>query len=387
LSYDRELSFEYNNPTKIIFGENSVKDIGLEVDNLGGSKALIVTDQGVTQAGLIERVVEALGRRYVGTFDDCVQDSGFKLVNDAAEFARTKGTDILISVGGGSVIDTAKGISVLLREGGQLQDYAGVQMLNRPQTPHLVIPTTAGTGSEVTWAAVIKNEERNAKETLLDYYLIPNIAILDPTMIAGLPPQITAGTGMDALTHAIEGIHAMQRQPIADAMALHAIRLISEYLPRCVENGDDLFARGQQMIAATMAGIAFGNAQVGLAHAIAHSIGALFGVPHGLANGIVLPHVMLFNLEDCADRYALIARAMDLDVRGLDDLEAGRKAAEAVWQLTKTIGLTQKLRDAGVPEEGLAEAAELSMSDASIIYNPRMVIDAEEVLAVLKQAW
>lgn len=387
MSYDRELSFEYNNPTKIIFGENSVKDIGLEVDNLGGSKALIVTDQGVTQAGLIERVVEALGRRYVGTFDDCVQDSGFKLVNDAAEFARTKGTDILISVGGGSVIDTAKGISVLLREGGQLQDYAGVQMLNRPQTPHLVIPTTAGTGSEVTWAAVIKNEERNAKETLLDYYLIPNIAILDPTMIAGLPPQITAGTGMDALTHAIEGIHAMQRQPIADAMALHAIRLISEYLPRCVENGDDLFARGQQMIAATMAGIAFGNAQVGLAHAIAHSIGALFGVPHGLANGIVLPHVMLFNLEDCADRYALIARAMDLDVRGLDDLEAGRKAAEAVWQLTKTIGLTQKLRDAGVPEEGLAEAAELSMSDASIIYNPRMVIDAEEVLAVLKQAW
>jgi len=387
LSYDRELSFEYNNPTKIIFGENSVKDIGLEVDNLGGSKALIVTEQGVTQAGLVNRVVEALGRRYVGTFDDCVQDSGFKLVNDAAEFARTKGTDILISVGGGSVIDTAKGISVLLREGGQLQDYAGVQMLNRPQTPHLVIPTTAGTGSEVTWAAVIKNEERNAKETLLDYYLIPNIAILDPTMIAGLPPQITAGTGMDALTHAIEGIHAMQRQPIADAMALHAIRLISEYLPRCVENGDDLFARGQQMIAATMAGIAFGNAQVGLAHAIAHSIGALFGVPHGLANGIVLPHVMLFNLEDCADRYALIARAMDLDVRGLDDLEAGRKAAEAVWQLTKTIGLTQKLRDAGVPEEGLAEAAELSMSDASIIYNPRMVIDAEEVLAVLKQAW
>lgn len=387
MSYDRELSFEYNNPTKIIFGENSVKDIGLEVDNLGGSKALIVTDQGVTQAGLVDRVVEALGRRYVGTFDDCVQDSGFKLVNDAAEFARTKGTDILISVGGGSVIDTAKGISVLLREGGQLQDYAGVQMLNRPQTPHLVIPTTAGTGSEVTWAAVIKNEERNAKETLLDYYLIPNIAILDPTMIAGLPPQITAGTGMDALTHAIEGIHAMQRQPIADAMALHAIRLISEYLPRCVENGDDLFARGQQMIAATMAGIAFGNAQVGLAHAIAHSIGALFGVPHGLANGIVLPHVMLFNLEDCADRYALIARAMDLDVRNLDDLEAGRKAAEAVWQLTKTIGLTQKLRDTGVPEEGLTEAAELSMSDASIIYNPRMVIDTEEVLAVLKQAW
>jgi aldehyde dehydrogenase (NAD+) len=387
LSYDRDLSFEYNNPTKIIFGENSVKDIGLEVDNLGGTKALIITDQGIIQAGLTARIEEALGRRYAGTFDGCVQDSGFQLVNDAADFARGKGADILVSVGGGSVIDTAKGISILLREGGKLQDYAGVQMLNRPQTPHIVIPTTAGTGSEVTWAAVIKNEERNAKETLLDYYLIPNIAILDPTMTAGLPPQITAGTGMDALTHAIEGIHAMQRQPIADAMALHAIRLIMEYLPRCVEDGSDLLARGQQQLAATMAGVAFGNAQVGLVHAIAHSVGALYGVPHGLANGILLPHVMLFNVEDCADRYALIARAMDLDTRGLNDVEAGKKAAAAVWELTRKIGLTQKLRDAGVPEDGLTEAAELSLSDASIIYNPRMVIDAEEVLEVLKQAW
>ncbi len=387
MSYDRDLSFEYNNPTKIIFGENSVKDIGLEVDNLGGTRALIVTDQGIVKAGLTERIKEALGPRFTGIFDGCVQDSGFNLVNAAADFAREKGTDILVSVGGGSVIDTAKGISVLLREGGKLQDYSGVQMLNRPQTPHIVVPTTAGTGSEVTWAAVIKNEERNAKETLLDYYLIPNIAVLDPTMTAGLPPQITAGTGMDALTHAVEGIHALQAQPIADAMALHAISLIVEYLPRCVENGDDLLARGQQMLAATMAGVAFGNAQVGLVHAIAHSVGALFGVPHGLANGILLPHVMLFNLEECADRYALIARAMNLDTHGLNDLEAGKKAAEAVWALTGKIGLTQKLRDCGVPESGLAEAAELSLSDASIIYNPRMVIDAEEVLEVLKQAW
>lgn len=387
MGYDRELSFEYNNPTKIIFGENSVRDIGLEVDSLGGAKALILTDEGLVKTGLVERVEEALGRRCVGIFDRCVQDSGFRLVNEAADFAREKGADTLVSVGGGSVIDTAKGVSILLREGGRIEDYSGVQMLNRPQTPHVVVPTTAGTGSEVTWAAVIKNEERNAKETLLDYHLIPNVAVLDPLMTAGLPPHLTAGTGMDALTHAIEGIHALQCEPIADAMALHAIRLITQYLPRCVEDGNDLLARGQQLLAATMAGIAFGNAQVGLVHAIAHSVGALYGVPHGLANGILLPHVMLFNLEECADRYALIARAMDLDTRGLDDLAAGQKAAEAVWELTKKIGLTQKLRDAGVPEEGLAEAAELSMSDASIIYNPRMVLDAEEVLEVLKKAW
>lgn len=387
MGYDRELSFEYNNPTKIIYGENSVRDVGLEVDSLGCSKALIVTDQGILEAGLTERVEQALGRRYIGTYDRCLQDSSFPLVNEGAAFALEKGADILVSIGGGSVIDTAKAMAVVMKEGGQLQDYSGVQILSRPQTPHIVVPTTAGTGSEVTWAAVIKDWERNVKELFCDYFIIPNIAILDPTMTVGLPPQLTASTGMDALTHAIEAVHALQRQPIADAMAMHAIRLTVEFLPRCVEQGDDLVARGQQQIAATMAGIAFGNAQIGLVHAMAHSIGALFKVPHGLGNSILLPHVMLFNLEECADRYALVATAMGLDTRGLNDVEAGRAAVEAVWELTKRIGLPQKIREVSVPENGLVEAAELSLSDGSIIYNPRMVSDAEEVLEIFRAAW
>jgi len=387
LSYDRDLSFEYNNPTKIIYGENSVKEIGMAVDALGCSKALIVTDKGIVEAGLAERVEEVLGRRYVGVYDKCTQDSGFHLVNEGAAFALEKGADILVSVGGGSVIDTAKAMAVIMKEGGQLRDYEGMQMLSRPQTPHIVVPTTAGTGSEATWAAVIKDWDQNSKMLFCDYFIIPNLAILDPTMTAGLPPQLTASTGMDALTHAIEAVHALQRQPITDAMALQAIRLIKEYLPICVEQGDNLIARGQQQLAAVMAGIAFSNAQVGLVHAMAHSVGALFEVPHGLANSIILPHVMLFNLEECADRYVLIAKSMDLDVRDFSEEEAGKAAAEAVWTLTKKIGLPQKLRDVGVPEEGLAEAAELSMSDGAIVYNPRMVIEGAEVLEVYRAAW
>jgi len=387
LSYDRDLSFEYNNPTKIIYGENSIKEIGLEVDALGCSKALIVTDKGIVEAGLAERVEEVLGRRYVGTYDKCTQDSGFHLVEEGAAFALEKGADILVSVGGGSVIDTAKAMAVIMKEGGQLRDYEGMQMLSRPQTPHIVVPTTAGTGSEATWVALIKDWDQNLKMLFCDYFIIPNLAILDPAMTTGLPPQLTASTGMDALSHAIEAVHALQRQPITDAMALQAIRLIMEYLPICVEQGDNLIARGQQQLAAVMAGIAFSNAQVGLVHAMAHSVGALFEVPHGLANSIILPHVMLFNLEECADRYALIAKSMDLDVRDLSEEEAGKAAAEAVWTLTKKIGLPQKLRDVGVPEEGLAEAAELSMSDGSIVYNPRMVIEGAEVLEVYRAAW
>lgn len=387
MDYDRELSFEYNNPTKIIFGENSIREIGLEIDSLGCSKALIVTDKGIVESGLAEQVENTLGKRYVGTYDRCIQDSGFHIVNEGATLALEKGADILVSLGGGSVIDTAKAMSFVMKEGGQLQDYSGMQFLSRPQTPHIVVPTTAGTGSEVTWAAVIKDWNRNVKELVCDYYLIPNTAILDPTMTAGLPPQLTAGTGMDAFTHAVEAIHALQRQPITDALALHSIRVSTRYLPRCVENGNDLIARGQQQLSATMAGIAFGNAQVGLAHAMAHSLGALFEVPHGLANGILLPYVMLFNLEECPDRYHLVAEAMGCDVRNLSDLEAGKKAAEAVWELTQKINLPHKLRDVGVPEERLAEAADLCLSDGAIIYNPRMVIDAEEVLELYRQAW
>lgn len=387
MAYDRDLAFEHINPTKIIFGINSVKEVGLEIDSLGCSRALIVTDAGIVNAGLAEIVETALGHRYIGVYDKCIQDSGFHLVNEGAAYAIEKGADVLVSVGGGSVIDTAKGMAMVMKEGGKLEDYSGIQMLSRPQTPHIVIPTTAGTGSEVTRYAVIKNWDLNIKDFIVDYFIIPDRAILDPTMTTGLPPKLTAGTGMDAFSHAVEAIHTLDHQPIADALALHAIRMIVEYLPRCVEEGGDLFARGQQLLAASIAGIACSSAFFGLDHAMAHCIGALYEVPHGIGNSILLPHVMLFNLEECAGSYAQVAAAMGLDVRGLSDLEAGEAAAEAVRELTRTIGLPQKLREVGVPEEGLAKAAEMALSDGCIIYNPRMVMEAGEVLEVYRAAW
>ncbi len=387
MAYDKDLAFIYKNYTRLVFGINAVKDVGAEVDLLKCSKAFIVTDKGVAEAGLAEKVEKALGSRYVGTFDGCPQDSGYHIVNQAAEIAREKGADCLISVGGGSVIDTAKGMAILLKEGGKLEDYSGFQLLTRPQTPHIAIPTTAGTGSEVTYAFVIKDWEKNQKLLYADDYIIPNTGILDPTMTQGLPPMLTAITGMDALTHAVEAIHALQAEPISDAMACGAIQMIMENLPRCVENGDDLVARGQQQIAATMAGIAFSNAQVGLVHAMAHCVGALYQVPHGMANSILLPHVMKYNLEYCPDRYALVARAMGLDVRDMSDEEAGEAAIQAIWELTRKMGVPQKLREVNVPEDGLEQAADMALYDGSIVYNPRPVLDPEEVLQVYKEAW
>lgn len=387
MAYDRDLSFVYRNPTKLIFGENSAADIGIEVGELGCSKAFIVTDPGVVEVGLVERVQKALGNKYVGVYDKCIQDSGIHIINEAAQVAKDAGADCLVSVGGGSVIDTAKGMAIILTEGGKLEDYAGFQLLERPQTPHVVVPTTSGTGSEATMTAVVKDWDKNQKQLFSSTYIIPNIGILDPTIVEGLPPMLTATTGMDAFTHAVEAIHTLQASPMADAMALQAIKLIYENLPKCVENGGDLLARGQQQCAATMAGVAFDNAQVGLPHAMAHSLGGIFKVPHGLGNSIVLPHAMRFNIEECPDRYRLVAEAMRLDIKGVSDAEAAEAAIDAITEFTRKMGIPQKLRDVGVPEEGLKDVAELCMYDGCIVYNPTLIFESDQVLEVLKQAW
>lgn len=387
MPYDDELSFDFLTPTKVIFGLGATKEVRIEIRALGGEKTLIVTDEGLVRAGLVERIKESLGDLCVGVFSEIPQDSGVHVVNAAAKVARSFKADSLVSLGGGSVIDTAKGLAVLLKEGGNLEDYQGMQMLDRPQTLHVCIPTTAGTGSEVTFAAVVKDHDRNQKVLLFDYHLAPNVAILDPNMVSGLPPRITAFTGMDALTHAVEAVHVLLRNPMTDALGFHAIRLIATYLHRSVENGDDLLARGQMQIAATMAGMAFTNAMVGLVHAMAHSLGGRYGVPHGLANAILLPHVMRYNMEACADQYALVAEAMGVSKQEMSDDEAAKEAIKAIEELNNKIGLPKRLRDGDVPKEGLKECAELSLSDGSIVYNPQPVFEAEEVLKVYEAAW
>jgi aldehyde dehydrogenase (NAD+) len=387
MPYDLDLSFNLLIPTKIIFGSKALDDLRSELRALRGERALIVTDEGIIQAGLLDSVKKALGDFCVGVFSEVPQDTGVHVINGAAEFARGLKVDCLVSLGGGSVIDTAKGLAILLKEGGKLEDYQGFQMLSRPQTPHICIPTTAGTGSEVTFAAVVKDHERDQKLLLFDYHLAPDVAILDPHMVSGLPSSISAFTGMDALTHAVEAIHSLQREPITDALALHAIRLVVTYLPQSVQKGDDLVARGQMQIAATIAGMAFTNAMVGLVHAMAHSVGAKFGVPHGIANAILLPYCMRYNLKDCADRYALVAEAAGAREPRMSDVEAAEAAINAVRELTQRIGLPQRLREVNVPRKGLTDCAELSLSDGSIVYNPRPIFESDEVLKVYEAAW
>ena len=388
MPYDAELNFVFWSPTKIIFGENTALHVAMEVEGLKCKKALIVTDGDlVRNTDLPSKIKKALGNLCVGIFSDVEPDSGIHIVNQGAKHGAELGADCIVSVGGGSAIDTAKGIAILLKEGGKLQDYVGFQVLTRPQTPHIVIPTTAGTGSEVTYVAVIKDHEAGRKLIFGDNNIVPNVAILDPKMTEGLPPRLTAATGMDALSHAIEALHSLQREPIADGIALHAIRLIKEFLPKAVDHGEDMMARGQMLIAASMAGIAFSNSQLGMVHALAHSVGAKFKVHHGLANSILLPPCIRYNADACGDAYLDILSAMGVDIRGISPDEAGDLLADKIIEFTKRLGLPQRLRDVGVPEAELKECIELALSDAAIVYNPKDITDATEVLKVYQQTW
>lgn len=386
MGYDSDLSFNYFGPTKIVFGTGVSKDVEIEMGSLGGTKAVVVTDKGVLAAGLVDPVVKALGSKCAGVFSDIPQDTGIEVVDAGAEFARKNGADTVISVGGGSAIDTAKGMCILLTEGGSLRDFNGIQLLNRLQTPHIVIPTTAGTGSEVTNAAVIMDREAGQKRLLVEHYNTPRLAILDPKMTEKLPKLLTASTGMDAMTHAVEALHAMGHEPVADALALHAIKLLFKYLPVCVENGSDLNARGQTQIAATIAGWAFGNASVGIVHAMAHSIGAVAHVPHGIANGILLADCMEFNVEDATEGYAMMAEAIGVREKGMDDLEAAKASIEAMRDFTRNkISHPQKLSEFGVKTADIEKASDMSLSDGSIVNNPRLVMEASEVMGIFQK--
>ena len=381
--------FQFQCRTKVIFGVGTINEIPDEIKALDSRRTLIVTDKVVRNLDFFKKIVNILESsdiKLVGIFDEVPINSEIEIVNKGYKLAKEKNIDILIAVGGGSVIDTAKGMNILLTEGGDLlEDHQGVYLLKRPLKNLIAIPTTAGTGSEVTFAAVIKDSNQKLKISFISPYLAPNTAILDPNVTVSCPPKLTASTGMDALSHAVESIHSLQNELITDALALNAIRLINENLREAVNNGENIEVRGNMLIAANMAGLAFTNAFVGVVHAMAHALGGYCDVPHGIANSIMLPYGMEYNLEYCK-RYALVAKAFGIDIRGLSGKEAGKKAIDAVWQLTKDCDMPQKLREVGVKIEDLSKVAENAMCDGSIYNNPREAT-VEDIKKILKKAY
>ena len=387
MPYKDKFSFNYYLPTRIVFGAGELKNISREMDSLGVKKALVVTDAGLKDSPMVKSLLAGLADRGA-LFGEAIPDSSNESVAKGAEAYHAVGADGIVSIGGGSSMDTAKGIGILAKKGGNdLREFFGLSKVGGPIVPHIAIPTTSGTASEVSMFATIKDPVSKVKNLISDPHLIPPVAVLDPQLTAGLPPMMTAATGMDALSHAIESIHARFYEPISDGLAYQAIRLIVTYLPRCLEKGDDLEARGMQAIASTMAGMAFQNALVGCAHGIAHALGGMFGVHHGLANAILLPHAIRFNMPVCASRYRQAAEAFGLDIRAKADLEIGEMLAQAVWEFNRKTGLPQKLSAIQIPKESFLEVAKIAVNDPGMKSNIRRVTDPQELIPVLEAAW
>jgi alcohol dehydrogenase class IV len=386
--------FEFYNPTKVVYKDGIATDLKPELDLIGIKKYFIVSDHIIHGVGLVDKVAEGLkdaGCEAVGQFLDVAQDARLNDVKRCANLVKASGAQGILSIGGGSVIDTAKAVNILFSVGGDLvEDFSGAHTLTRPLNPHVVIPTTAGTGSEVTMFAVIYDEDNKEKLLFPDKFLLPNLAVLDPQMTVSLPPKMTAATGMDALTHAVEAFVNPPASPISDGFSLGAIELIMQNLVRAVENGTDIEARGGMLIASTMAGIAFTHAMVGCVHAMAHTTGAHFRVPHGVANAIFLPVGLEYNFEYIQDKLARLAPIVGALEPGMSNEEAAKAVIASIRNLTQQLNklnaLPIRLRDVGVPEDGLATIAEGALNDGSSFYNPRPM-DAEELLPFVKMAY
>ena len=387
--------YEFFCPVKILSGRKALANLSHELTQLGAKNPLIVTDKGVAGVKLLEKVEAALNEGDMpvgGVYDNVPPDSGNRVVNEVARFYQDNGCDSIIAVGGGSVIDTAKGVNVVISEGSDdLLKFQGVDRIKATMQPFVVIPTTAGTGSEATAAAVIANQEKGMKMALVSSRLYPHVALIDPVMMLTMPAKITAATGMDALTHACEAYTCLQKNPVSDAFAASAIRLIRDNLVEAVRNGENEDTRIAMADAALLAGIAFSNSMVGIVHAMAHACGGVAHVPHGVANSILLPFGMEYNLGKVPEFLAEIAEMLCPEVDPKLSVEQkAQKAADCVRalgaQLAELSGLPLTLSEAGVKEDQLEAIAKLAIDDGSLTYNPTEAT-FEEVLAVLKKAY
>ncbi len=388
MTYKDRLAFTFHSPTKIVFGAGMLKEAAKEMDGLGMKKALVVTDVTLKETSMVKTLVEALGGRAAGLFPEAIPDSSFPVVAKGARAFREKGADGIISIGGGSSMDTAKGIAILAKKGKEdLREFVGIGKIGEPIVPHIAIPTTSGTASEVTQFATIKDHEAREKRLLSDPHLIPPVAILDPLLTVSLPAPMTAATAMDAMSHGIESFHARFYEPVADALGYQAIRLIVQYLPVSLQKGDDVEARGMLALASTMGGMAFQNALVGCVHGMAHALGGMYGLHHGLANAILLPHGMRFNLPVSAPRYRQVAEAFGLDLKGKSDAQVGEMAIQAVEEFAKKTGLPRRLSEVNIPKDNFLEVAKLAVADPGMKSNLRRVTDPQEIVPVLLAAW
>ena len=373
-------TFSFELPTKIEYGMGVVRNLPDEASRLGARKVMVVTDRGVREAladAAVIRPLKDAGFELL-VFDQVEPNPKDRNVEEGAALAREFGAEALVALGGGSPIDCAKAIAVLVSHGGdRIKKYEGKTAVTRPVLPWIAIPTTAGTGSEVTFSSVITDTAAKYKMTIKSPFMAAKVALVDPQLTFTVPPAVTASTGVDALTHAIEAYTVTCSEPISDALALHAISLIAANLRDAVRDGRNARARDGMMMGSLLAGIAFSHSDVGSVHCMAESLGGVYDLPHGVCNAILLPYVMEYNMEYCRDRYANVARAMGAG-------EDAASAVQAVKALCRDVGLPA-LKTLGIRESDLDMLADMSARNISTESNPRPMTK-KDYLEVFRRA-
>ncbi|WHT49653.1 iron-containing alcohol dehydrogenase [Sporosarcina thermotolerans] len=350
------------------------------------SSVLVVTDKGVRDAGLLEGIIKSISAADLNyeIYDEVEPNPSAETIHRGTDLLKEHKFEAVLAVGGGSSIDTAKGIAAMATNSGHIFDYEGVGKLTNSPLPIIAIPTTSGTGSEVTNSTVVTNKETHFKLGVLSPLLFPDLAILDPVLTLGLPQGITAATGMDALTHAIESYTSKTANPISQAFAMQAIKMISKNLTNCYFVGTDLESRKNMLEASLLAGAAFSQSRLGNVHAISHTFGGVFNIPHGIANAALLPFVMKFNLPACAEQYKEIAIALGRDVSGLSVMEAANEAIETVIELNRSMNIPLNIKELGVTLDVLPKLVEDSMRSGNVFVNPRLTKPADIQMIIEK---
>ena len=371
---------------RIVMGPGSLASIGAEVKRLGGSRVMVVTDPGLVKTGLVARLEELLTAAglSVSLFDAVEADPAFETAITAAERVKESGVDVIIGMGGGSAQDVAKVSSILATNAGPVSAYFGIDLVPGPGLKLILIPTTAGTGSEVTPIAILSDHHEKLKKGIVSAHLFPSTAILDPELTLGLPPQVTAATGMDALIHAVEAYTSKNATPMTDLLALQAIGLIFANIRTAFANGENVAARGAMLEGSLLAGMAFANAGVTAVHAFAYPIGAEFHIPHGVANSIMLVPVMEFNMLGNLPKFAHLAEMLGENTAGLSEREAALKAVAALRTLSCDLQVPGHLSDFGVRDEHIADLSKGVMKVTRLLANNPRLLKVEDAEAIYR---
>ena len=380
-------AFQYFFPTTLKFDNGLANQAGALLKPLFSGRLLVVTDEGLLKSGVLEGFFASLKAADLGydVFSGVEANPSTTVLERALNFLKDHGCTAVIGVGGGSSIDTAKGVAAMATNEGTILDYEGYDKIPNAPLPIFAIPTTSGTGSECTASTVFTNKETLFKTVIVSPKIFPQLAILDAELTLKLPASITAATGMDALTHAIESYVSKQANPVSQSLALGAVRLIGRSLRKAFYVGADVAAREDMLLGSFLAGVAFSQSKLGNVHAISHTMGGVFNIPHGIANAALLPYVVAFNVPACPERFRDIAEALGLDVAGVDAEAAARRLVGAIVELNSALAIPSNIRELGVDLDHLQQMVADSMRSGNVLVNPRLTT-ARDVEAIIVAA-